>query len=341
MKVVPVYEAEGMVLYHDITEIVPGKVKGRAFKKGHIVRKEDISKLLTLGKEHLYVWEVNEKLLHENEAATRIAKAIAGRGLTFTQPVEGKVELQVQTTGLLKINTHALEEINDISEVVVATVHTNQLVLAGKAVAGCRVVPLVIDADKVRRVEALGGSNFPVLEVKPLRSLKVGIVTTGSEVYHGRIKDQFGPVMMKKINELGSEVSRQLFADDKVDMIADAIETLIREGAEMVITTGGMSVDPDDVTPAGIRAAGGRVVSYGAPALPGSMFMLARIGDIPILGVPGCAMYHKATIFDLIVSRILAGEEITRKDITRLGHGGLCTGCDPCRYPNCSFGKGS
>lgn len=341
MKVVPVYEAEGMVLYHDITEIVPGKVKGRAFKKGHIVSKEDIPRLLNLGKEHLYVWEVNEQVLHENNATKRIAKSIAGPGIAFTEPVEGKIELRAAVTGLLKINTQALEEINDINEVVLATIHENQQVMAGKIVAGCRVVPLVIDIDKIRKVEKVGHSCFPVLEIKPLRSWKIGIVTTGSEVYHGRIKDQFGPVMQNKITEFGSQVLRQIFADDKVDMIAEAIESLIEEGAEMVITTGGMSVDPDDVTPAGIKAAGGRVVAYGAPALPGSMFMLARIGDIPVLGVPGCVMYHKTTIFDLIAPRILAGEEISRKDIVRLAHGGLCAVCDPCRYPACSFGKGS
>ena len=340
MKVVPVYEAEGMVLYHDITEIVPGKVKGRAYKKGHIVQKEDIPKLLRLGKEHLYVWEVNENVIHENEAAMRIAKAVAGPGLALTEPAEGKVELRAAVNGLLKINTRALEEINDISEVVLATIHTNQQVGCDKVVAGCRVVPLVIDADKIRRVEEVGSANYPVVEIKPLRSLKVGIVTTGSEVYHGRIKDQFGPVMERKVRELGSVVLRQIFADDKTDLIAKAITTLIEEGAEMVITTGGMSVDPDDVTPAGIRAAGGQVIAYGAPVLPGAMFMLARIGAIPVLGVPGCAMYHKTTVFDLVVIRILAGEEVTRKDISRLAHGGLCTGCDPCRYPQCSFGKG-
>lgn len=341
MKVVPVYEAEGMVLYHDITEIVPGKVKGRAYKKGHIVRKEDISKLLRLGKEHLYVWEINENTLHENDASTRIAKAVAGPGLSITEPVEGKVELRATVNGLLKINTRVLEAINDIEDVVLATIHTNQQVMPGKVVAGCRVVPLVIPVEKIRKVEELGQAAFPVVEIIPLRSLKVGIVTTGSEVYHGRIKDQFGPVIEKKIAELGSVMLRQIFADDKTEMIAEAIKTLIAEGAEMVITTGGMSVDPDDVTPAGIRAAGGRVITYGAPVLPGSMFMLARIGDVPILGVPGCAMYHKATIFDLVAPRILAGEEVTRKDIARLAHGGLCTACDPCRYPACSFGKGN
>jgi len=341
MKIVSVYEAEGMALCHDITEIIPGKVKGRAFEKGHIVKKEDISRLLNLGKEHLYVWEVNENALHESDAALRIAKAVAGPQIFLTEPIEGKVELKAQTTGLLKINTGALEEINEISEVIVASMHSNQLVSAGKVVAGCRIVPLVIHADKIRSVEKIGQSCFPVVEVKPLQSLKVGIVTTGSEIYHGRKQDGFGPVLQSKITELGSQVLKQVFADDNVAMIASAIQVLLAEGAKMIITTGGMSVDPDDVTPAGIRAAGGHVVIYGAPVLPGSMFMLAYIGDVPVLGLPGCVMYHKTTIFDLIIPRLLAGDKITRRDITHLAHGGLCMGCNPCHYPNCSFGKSS
>lgn len=340
MKTISVLEAEGFVLCHDITEIVPGKVKGRAFKKGHIVKKEDIPKLLDLGKEHLYVWEVNNSVIHEADAAARIAKAVAGPGLVLTQPVEGKVELQAKSAGLLKINIDALEEINEISEVVLASIHSNQLVSKGKTVAGCRVVPLVIDVDKICDVEQIGRLAFPVIEIKPLRSVKVGIVTTGSEVYHGRIQDKFGPILYNKIAELGSTVIRQIIVDDKIDMIQSAIQTLIEEGAEMIVTTGGMSVDPDDVTPAGIRAAGGRVVVYGAPVLPGSMFMLAYMGNIPVLGLPGCVMYHRTTIFDLIVPRILAGEEISRKDITRLAHGGLCANCDLCQYPHCAFGKG-
>lgn len=341
MKIVPVCEAEGMVLCHDITEIVPGKTKGRAFKKGHVVTSNDVPKLLKLGKEHLYVWEVNDHVLHEDEAAIRIARAAAGPGITLTEPKEGKVELKATLAGLLKINIRALEEINDIDEVVLASRHSNQMVSAGNPVAGCRVVPLIIDADKIRTVEKISRVFFPVVEIKQLKSLKVGVVTTGSEVYHGRIQDQFGPVIQRKITELGSRILRQILVDDQVTMVAEAIQTLIREGAEMIITTGGMSVDPDDVTPAGIKAAGGRVIAYGAPVLPGSMFMLAFIGDIPVLGLPGCVMYHKTTIFDLIISRILAGEQISRKDITRLAHGGLCGECDPCRFPNCPFGKGS
>ncbi|MGO9377541.1 MAG: molybdopterin-binding protein [Dissulfurispiraceae bacterium] len=340
MKTISVHEAEGTILCHDITEIVHDKFKGRAFKKGHIICREDIPKLLDLGKEHIYVWELDENTLHENEGAMRIGNAAAGPGLRLSEPSEGKVELKAEISGLLKIDTGALDEINDIDQIVLASIHSNQMVTVGKVVAGCRVVPLVIDAEKIRQVENIGRLNFPVLEIKPLRALKIGIVTTGSEVYRGRIQDQFGPVLDKKLTDLGSRVLRRIFVDDNIAMISQAIQTLIQEGAEMVITTGGMSVDPDDVTPAGIRAACGRIVAYGAPVLPGSMFMLAYIGNIPVIGLPGCVMYHKTTIFDLLVPRILAGEELTRKDITRLGHGGLCSGCDPCRYPNCSFGKG-
>ncbi|HTP06388.1 MAG TPA: molybdopterin-binding protein [Nitrospirota bacterium] len=341
MKTISVLDAEGMVLCHDITEIVPGKFKGRAFEKGHVVRREDIPKLLDLGKEHLYVMEVNEKMLHENDAAMRMATAAAGPGISLTEPVEGKVELKSQIDGLLKINVPALEEVNDIDQIVCASIHSNRMVRAGKTLAGWRVVPLVIEVEKIEKVETICRSSFPLFEVKPLRSLNVGIITTGSEVYHGRIQDKFGPVLMEKVEKMGSRVMRQIFVSDSVAMIVEAIESLLREGAELILISGGMSVDPDDVTPAGIRAAGGRVVSYGAPVLPGSMFMLAHLGSNLVLGLPGCVMYNKTTIFDLLLPRILAGDEITRKDITRLGHGGLCLACNPCTYPDCAFGKGN
>jgi molybdenum cofactor synthesis domain-containing protein len=339
MKVISVAEAEGTVLCHDITEIIPNKSKGRVFKKGHVVQKEDILRLLSLGKEHLYVWELGNNLLHEDDAAIRIAKAVAGPGLTLTDPAEGKVEIKAAVGGLLKINTEALESINSIDQVVLATLHTNQAIEAGKVVAGCRVVPLVVDSSKIHEVEEISHRNVPVIEIKPFKTMKVGVVTTGSEVYHARIKDQFAPLLTKKLAALGSTISRQILAPDDIALISQAIQTLISEGADVVLTTGGMSVYPDDVTPTAIRAAGGRVVVYGAPVLPGSMFMLAYIGDIPILGLPGCVMYHKATIFDLILPRILAGEQVTRQEVVRLGHGGLCLGCESCGFPNCGFGK--
>jgi molybdenum cofactor synthesis domain-containing protein len=341
MKVIPVRNAEGAVLCHDITEIVPGKRKGPAFKKGHVVKKEDIPRLLDLGKEHLYVWEADGDSLHENEAAVCIARALAGPGLTLSDPAEGKVRLRAAFPGLLKISIDAITDINSIDQVCVATLHSNQLVERDQTVGGCRVVPLVIAAERIARVEALSRLSAPVIEVRALRKLRIGIVTTGSEVYHGRIEDKFGPVLRAKIAALGSVELRQILAPDETAKIAAAIRTLVGEGAELILATGGMSVDPDDVTPAAIRAAGGQVEVYGTPVLPGSMFMLARIGAVPVLGVPGCAMYHKTTVLDLVLPRILAGEEVSRRDIARLGHGGLCLECDTCRYPSCAFGKGN
>jgi molybdenum cofactor synthesis domain-containing protein len=341
MRVVPVYEAAGMVLCHDLTEIVPGKVKSRAFKKGHIVRREDIPKLLDIGKEHLYVWEINDNVVHENDAALRIAQAVGGPGICMDEASEGKVQLRADMTGLLKINTQALEEINEIEQVAVPTLHTNQRVVTGKVVAGCKIIPLVMDVLQVQKIEEICAAHFPLITVKAFRPLKVGVVTTGNEIYYGRITDQFGPVLERKFSELGSTIIRQIFVPDDAKLIAEAIHQLLREGAELIVTTGGMAVDPDDVTPQGIRESGGHIVSYGAPTLPGSMFMLAYLGKVPVLGLPGCVMFHKNTIFDLMVPRILAGEELTRRDIIRLAHGGLCTNCEECRYPDCAFGKGS
>ncbi|WP_066633486.1 molybdopterin-binding protein [Desulfolucanica intricata] len=340
MKVVPVQEAVGMVLCHDITQIIPGKSKGSVFKKGHIVQPEDISKLLDIGKENLYVWEVREGILHENEAAARMAKAAAGSGLILTEPAEGKVNLLAANTGLLKINTRTLLDINEQEQVMFATLHSNQVVNKNKVVAGTRAIPLVIEEQIIQNIERLCRDNYPLVEIKPLKSMKVGIVTTGSEVYHGRIKDKFGPVLTAKLAEWGSEVVKQFFVPDSVDMIVEAIKSLISEGVDMILLTGGMSVDPDDVTPAGVVTAGGRIVSYGAPTLPGAMFMMAYIDDLPVMGLPGCVMYHKSSIFDLIAPRVLAGEVITRRDIISLAHGGLCVNCRECRFPDCGFGKG-
>ena len=339
MKSVPVQDAIGMVLCHDVTQIIPGKFKGRAFKKGHIIRPEDISTLRDIGKEHVYVWEIEEGFLHEDDAAIRIANAASGEGIALSEPKEGKVELSAASRGLLKVNSDALYHINEIDQVICATLHTNQTVTAGKIVAGTRIIPLVIEENKILQVEKICKTYYPLVAVKPFKHYRVGIITTGSEVYHERIKDTFTPVLHNKFNELGSTVVQQRIVPDSTELIAQAIAEFIGEGVELIAVTGGMSVDPDDVTPAGIKAAGGRIITYGAPALPGAMFLLAYIGSIPVLGLPGCVMYHKTTIFDLIVPRILAGEVIGREDIIKLGHGGLCANCEECRYPDCSFGK--
>jgi hypothetical protein len=339
MKSVPVQDAIGMVLCHDVTQIIPGKFKGRAFKKGHIIRPEDVSKLRDIGKEHVYVWEIQEGFLHEDDAAIRIAKAAAGQGIVLSEPKEGKVELSAASRGLLKINSDALYHINEVDQVICATLHTNQTVTEGKIVAGTRIIPLVIEESKILQVEKICKTHCPLVAVKPFKPHTVGIITTGTEVYHERIKDTFTPVLRNKFHELGSMVVQQRIVPDSTELIAQAIAEFTGNGVELIAVTGGMSVDPDDVTPAGIKAAGGRIITYGAPALPGAMFLLAYIGSIPVLGLPGCVMYHKTTIFDLIMPRILAGEVIVREDIIKLGHGGLCANCEECRYPGCSFGK--
>lgn len=341
MRVIPVDNAVDTVLCHDITRIAPGDFKGRAFKRGHVIRAEDIPALRLLGKDHLYVWELREGLVHEDDAALRIARAAAGPGMDLSAPSEGRINLSAAYDGLLKVNVQGLTALNSLEQVVMATAHNNQCVRKGRPVAGTRVIPLVIPEHVVSMAEARCAQYFPLLQIKPFQPMRVGVVTTGSEVYHGRIQDKFGPVLRSKFEELGCVVMPQVFVPDDLDMTVNAIRGLIREGAELLAVTGGMSVDPDDLTPAGIKAAGGRVVTYGAPTFPGAMFMLAFIDNIPVLGLPGCVMYYRASIFDLVAPRLIAGETISREEILAMAHGGLCAGCAECRYPICPFGKGS
>jgi molybdopterin biosynthesis enzyme len=339
MQSIPVRKAIGQVLAHDVTRIVPGQEKGPAFKKGHIIQEQDIETLLDIGKAHIYVLQLSPDQVHEDAAAQRIAAAAAGPGLKLSVPSEGRVNLVAEYPGLLQVDVSALSKLNSIQDVVFATLHRNHRVAAGQPVAGTRVIPLIVTERQVADAEQVCHDNHPIITVKPFRSLSVGMVTTGSEVFHGRIKDQFGPVVEKKFKALGSRVVRQIYVADEVEKTVEAVRALIADGVQMVVLTGGMSVDPDDRTPAGIRGTGARVVTYGAPLFPGAMFMLAYIGDIPVLGLPGCVMYHQTSVFDLIVPRLLAGEMLNREDIVQLGHGGFCAGCPECRYPACAFGK--
>lgn len=339
MKSICVEEAVGMVLGHDITRIVRGVTKGRAFKKGHIIADEDIEALLDLGKKHIYVWDLQDHSLHEDDAAAAIAAAAVGPGIVLSEPKEGKIEMMAEYQGFLKINVSLLERLNSLDDIILATIHSNQVVAADKKLAGTRVIPLTISRSAVDAAVALLQEEAPLIEVKRLSASRVGIITTGSEVFEGRIKDQFGPVLREKFGALGCEVIRQIIVPDDADQIAASIKELIAEGAEFIATSGGMSVDPDDVTPEGIRRAGGEIITYGAPVLPGAMFLLSYLDGVPIAGLPGCVMYHASTVFELIVPRLLAGEILEKKDFACLGHGGLCLGCEECRYPDCGFGK--
>ena len=341
MKTIHVHDAVGSVLCHDITRIIPGESKGPVFRKGHVVREEDVEVLLQVGKEHLYVFESLPGMVHENDAAARVISAVSGGNLMCTEPKEGRIDLKAACDGLLRVDVPVLDRINGLGEISVATIHTMQHVTRGRPVAGARVVPLMIEDEKLRQLESF--VSGPVIEVLPLRRARVGVVTTGSEVFYGRIQDAFGPVLRKKFAALGSTVVGQTLTSDEVSMTAGAIRDFLEQGADLIVVTGGMSVDPDDRTPTAIRASGAEVVSYGAPVYPGAMFLLAyaqgAAGRVPVLGLPGCVMYHKASIFDLVVPRLLAGIEVTAADVAALGHGGFCSQCEECRYPVCPFGK--
>ncbi len=331
-------EAAGRVICHDITKIEKDGFKGALFKKGHVITAEDVEVLLGLGKYRVAAIELAADELHEDEAVQRIAAALCGEGLTAGSPSEGRIDLTTVRQGLLKVDATCLNRINMIPGVVVSTLHTNTHVEAGEKVAGTKVIPLVVKKKLVERVEATCSRGAPVA-VLPYRSLVPGAVITGREVVDGRTRDGFAPVLAEKAAFFGLAEPRVVFARDDRDEIAARITGLIDGGCSLVIVTGGMSVDPDDVTPAAIRKTGARVVRYGAPVLPGAMFMLAYRGDVPVVGLPACAMYFKITVLDLILPRLLVGEKIKAREIAGLGHGGLCRRCLSCVFPNCSFGK--
>jgi len=339
-EIVPVDQAIGMVLPHDITEIVKDKFKGRAFKKGHIIRAEDIEHLKRLGKEHIYVLKLGSEEIHENEAAEILATALSGPGSSLSaEPVEGKIALLAERDGLLKVNEEALYRFNLLGEVMCATLQTNTPVKKGENIAATRLIPLVSNRAIVLEAAGIATASGPIIEVKELRKAKVSLIITGNEVFHGRIEDKFEKVLREKLEELGSEVITVTFAPDDIEIIAEAITNGIGAGADFIITSGGMSVDPDDVTRMGIEKAGATDCVYGTPVLPGAMFLSGRIGDIPVLGLPACGMFHNITIFDLILPRVLTGETIGREEFARMGHGGLCRNCKKCQYPVCNFGK--
>ena len=340
LQAIRVEDAVGTVLCHDLTKIVPGETKGPAFRKGQVITEKDIPELLNMGKSHIYVWEVKKDQVHEDDAAIRLSRALGGLGISFTEPKEGKVGLIADFDGMCTINEDLLVQVNMIEDMVVATRSNRRPVKKGDTIAGIRVVPLVIDEYKLKSVEQLS-KDQETISVKPFHSLKVGIITTGSEVYHGRIEDEFGPVVKKKIESYGCKVFKQIIVPDDVEQICAAIHSLKAEGAELILTTGGMSVDPDDVTPRSVREAGAEIITYGAPVLPGAMLMVAYLGDVTILGLPGCVMYHKTTIFDLMIPSVLAGERITKAMVVKLGLGGLCLNCKVCSYPVCTFGTGA
>jgi len=338
MLKIPVAEAVGHVLCHDITRIIPGKEKGVGFKKGHVIRAEDIAELLKLGKDHIYVWEAAEGLLHEDEAAEILRRLCQGPHMRASAPSEGKIELTAELDGLLKIDRCRLTAINSLGELIIATRHGDFPVKAGDKLAGMRVIPLLIAAEKLRRAAELAGAE-PLLKLLPLQAKKAAVIATGNEVYHQRIADGFTPVILAKLAEYSCLPIFTAASPDDSAHTAALIQEALAKGAELILCCGGMSVDPDDLTPAAIRTSGAKIIAYGAPVLPGAMIMLAYHGVVPIVGIPGCAMYNKRTIFDLLLPRLLADDRVSAAELAALGEGGLCLSCTPCRFPDCGFGK--
>ena len=340
MKLMKTEEAVGQVLCHDITQIIKGVTKDAVFRKGHVIKEEDIPVLLSVGKDHIYIWENNENMLHENDAAQILYDMCKNDHMRPSEVKEGKIELIAECDGLLKIKTEKLNAVNALGEMMIASRHGNFPVKAGDKLAGTRIIPLVIEKEQMKRAKEVAGDE-PIFEIKPFLKKKAGIVTTGNEVYYGRIQDTFTPVIEEKLSEYDVEIIGHELSDDNPEHITAGIEKLLKEGANMVICTGGMSVDPDDKTPLAIRNTGADMVTYGAPVLPGAMVLLAYYGEnnIPIMGLPGCVMYSKRTIFDLVLPRVMAGEVLKKEDIDVLGEGGLCLSCPVCTFPNCGFGK--
>jgi hypothetical protein len=342
IQVVKIEDAVGFPLAHDITEIRPGEFKGAAFQKGQILARRDLDHLRRLGKNHLYILKTERNQMHEDEAAVAIANALCGDGVYWSgAPREGKISLKASRDGLLKVDTDALMQFNLLGEVMCATLHTNTRVHKGDHVAATRAIPLVVMRSIVdAAVAAAQSAGHGVLRVLPMQRANVGVMITGNEVYYGHIQDKFEPVIREKVAAMGGRVLEVVFMPDDDQRIADTAVRLCDTGADLLITTGGMSVDPDDRTRHALKKAGASDMVYGAAVLPGAMFMVTYLNKIPVLGIPACGMYASTTILDLIYPRVLAGEKITRKEVAMLGHGGLCLKCKSCTFPLCSFGKG-
>ena len=339
VKLIRTEDAVGQVLCHDMTQIIPGVSKGPRFKKGHVVAAEDIPVLLDMGKTQLYVLELDEGMVHENDAANRLAAICGSENMRWSEPSEGKIELTAACDGVFLVDSARLFAVNMTDEVMIATRKGGFAVREGDKLAGTRVIPLVVAEETLRAAEAAAGEE-PLMRVAPFILKTAAIIATGSEVATGRIQDAFTPVVEAKLAEYGISCTYRAMPGDGVDAISAAIADAREQDVDLVICTGGMSVDPDDNTPGAIKASGARIVSYGSPVLPGAMLLLGYYDDgTPVLGLPGCAMYAKATVFDLVLPRIAAGIELAKRDIAAMGEGGLCLGCKPCTFSRCPFGK--
>ncbi|MGV8073132.1 MAG: molybdopterin-binding protein [Syntrophobacteraceae bacterium] len=337
LKKVKIEDAVGMTLAHDITEIVPGRKKHVAFKRNITIESKDIEKFLALGKEHVYVLDGVPPGVHEDEAGLRIARSILGEHMELSSPREGKVEIRSTVKGLFYVNTRRLLDINRIEGVILSTLPNRHPVKAGDRVAATKIRPLYIEEEELRKVESAAEKG--VIKVAPFKSFNVGMVVTGNEVYTGRVQDG-SHIVESKLMEYGLSVSGKMIVPDNVTLIRDAVISLFDKGADLVMTTSGLSVDPDDVTQEGIEATGAEVIFFGTPVFPGAMLSLSRLKGKYIIGAPGGVFFNRYTVLDMVLPRIIAGEKVRKKDILKLAYGGLCLNCDVCTYPICYFGNG-
>ena len=337
MKKVRIEDAIGMELCHDVTAMFDG-FKGALFKRGHIIREEDVSKFLDIGKRMVFVWEEHAGEIHEEDAARRMAAMALVPSAHYTEPSEGKVLLIAEERGMFRVNTELQKEINSIGDITIATLPDHYPVEAGARLASMRIVPLVTKEEQILKAEELCKER-KLFDLRPYKHLKIGVIITGSEVYHGRIKDKFEPVVRKKMEQYPSEIIGITICDDELDMIVNAAKEHLDNGADFLIFTGGMSVDPDDLTPTAIRTLGADIISHGVPSQPGNMTLVAYLGDVAILGVPGAAISLPTTMFDVFLPQIFTGDKLTKKDLINLGDGGLCQLCKTCHFPNCTFGR--
>lgn len=326
-----------MTLCHDITAMRNG-FKGAAYKRGHVIREEDIEDLLNIGKQNIFVWEENAGEIHEEDCALRMAAMCPVEGAHYEGPAEGKVLLFADQRGQFRVDKELLREINSIGDITIATMPDHYPVEVGERLASMRIVPLVTKEEQIIKAEELC-KDRPLLRLRPYLHHKVGVIITGSEVYSGRIKDKFEPVVRAKMAQYPSEIVGVRICDDKLDMIVDSAKELMAQGADFLIFTGGMSVDPDDITPTAIRMLGAEIVTHGVPSQPGNMTLVAYLGNMPILGVPGAAIALPTTIFDVLLPQIFTGDVITKQELIDLGEGGLCHMCRSCHWPNCTFGR--
>ncbi len=319
MKKIKTEDAIGVELCHDITKIVKGEFKGVAFKKGHIITENDVQELLKLGKEHIFLWEENSGFLHEVDAAVELKNIVMGEGVEFSGVKEGKIEFSAKYDGLLSVDIEKLIAFNMIDDLMLSLIFDGSIVKKEQKLGATKVIPLLVSEEKIEKAKSL--SN--IFCVKKFIPKKTAIITTGSEVFSGRIKDGFEPVLREKLSAFNCEIISHSILPDDLQRISGEIKNVIQNGAELVLCTGGMSVDPDDLTPTAIKNAGSEIISYGAPVIPGAMFLVAYNNGIPVLGLPGSVMFAKRTVFDLILPKIVAGEIITKAKIASLSHGGF------------------